>query len=128
MRTGETLASWAYATAAWRRMNGNANLELRFVVGVAEDEVQASGAMSCAGPGSAGIGLNWTSGGPDARGVWGQAAGTGGVGTAAPSLRFLCPPGHHALAPLELGGTGATFYGAPAGGGASCGITATIQA
>jgi hypothetical protein len=126
----EVASSWAYATSTWRRGNANPNLQIEFLAGLAEDELEFGGVMGCtstATPANA-LGLDWVGGVPDNRCLFSFGAANGAYGTVSPSLRGAPLLGYHTVVWLELGGSGATFYGTGAGGAWNCGINGRVMA
>lgn len=125
----ESTSSWSYTTNTWRRMNNNANMSIQVVRGLDEDALDATTvqAVNSTSTPSGGIGIDWSSGGPSTAGLWAFGAASGAFGTVTTRLVNAIGLGYHELAALELGNTGATFYGASAGNW-NCGITATVRA
>lgn len=126
MYTVETTSSWSYTTQTWRRMNNNTNMQCHVVQGLDIEpvEMMAVAAMTSTSTPSVGIGLDWSSGAPDSDGLWSFGAAGGAFGSVSVKLTKHVGVGYHTLSQLELGNTGATFYG-----GAStwnCGMTGTV--
>ena len=125
----ESTASWAYTTGTTRRMNNNANIEIQFFSGDADVTIDATAVspMTASSTPAAGIGLDSTST-VHADCLFGFGAAGGGFGTITSVLKAIPGLGHHYVAPLEFGNTGATFYGVLTASTSRAGIVMMIEA
>lgn len=129
----DTTDSWTYSTAAWRQANASTSNQLNFVVGVAEDMIEAvsnihitnnAGGVNAA----AGVGLNSTT--VNSAQTWGgtsTAANTVGQGRCA--YRGIPVAGRNYMAWLErteASGT-TTFYGDVGGSSIQTGIVGSMR-
>ena len=121
LRVSEATNSWAYSTAAFQQANASTANQLAFVVGVAEDAIEAmvQGLVSNSAGSPAGavaIGLDATNAAATGclRTHTSAVGGAGAILTPLASLRTVPAIGYHFLAWLEYDATGAgttTWYG-----------------
>lgn len=113
-RVIESTSSWSYTTNTWRRMNNNGNIQINWIVGLAEDLLDITGhqLMESSATPAVGLALDWSSGAPNTSGLWSLGAAGGAYGSCTSVLQIAASLGVHNAQPLEYGNTGATFYGA----------------
>lgn len=116
--TGTTTTSYTYTSGIWRLAENNAANTVGFIVGVAEDTVEAVSNAIITGSGAY---QKYISIGYDVTNAINANATIGGMGisgsymSAASSLFLIPAAGVHTLSRIEYGGTGTTFYPYSAG-------------
>jgi hypothetical protein len=140
-RNGGSTVSWDY-TSTWRQANADATNQLNFIVGLAEDAVnavvQSSVTVSATGSLSAAVGIGVDSTTVDSSTLNGpstvQATGPGNTSLFPVTAAYsgTSAPGKHSLVWLEMamatsGGAVATWFGYSSSTLASAGIHGTVQ-
>ncbi len=99
----DTTASWSYATAGWRAVNGSNANRVTFVVGATEDplDISAQGYQTAAVYTASGVGLNSTS----------TPSGRQGPGASEARFKGFAQLGSNYAQALEFGGAAASFNG-----------------
>lgn len=99
--------SWSYTTTTWRAANNDTDMAIRFVQGVSEDAVGFDhiAIVNAASTACAAVGIDSTS---SPSGIYGFNTD---YGVLPARYRGILAAGYHYAAALELGNTGATFYG-----------------
>jgi hypothetical protein len=117
MYRAESTASWTYSTATWRQANAATANQLNFVIGVAEDAVEAS-VSGYANSSTASVGGCFSGVGYDVTNAPYANTGACAVGSNFGGNLFVTnvitpAAGKHYLAWLEQGNAGLTciFYG-----------------
>jgi hypothetical protein len=109
LKRRESVNTWTYTTAAWRAWNNNSSSSVKFVVGYAEDIIEAKARLGVGSSSSfmtAGIGLNRTTAN-DADG----AVGAGGNGVAIADMHEYPREGENTVYGVEYGSASGSPYG-----------------
>lgn len=115
-RVAESTVSWNYTTTSWRALNGGNLSRVSYLLGLAENPVEASPRLvgtNSTGTGNMGAGYDWTSGAPTPQGS--LVNGTLGIDTISD---VRCDLGFHYFQMVEIGPPGGTniTYGSPFSG------------
>ncbi|MBS0274418.1 MAG: hypothetical protein JSR55_08455 [Proteobacteria bacterium] len=113
----DTTTTWNYSTATWRVKNGNANNEISFVCGIAEDSFHAANSTIFSGNGSdifsaCNVGLDSTSAPATSSQGDLDVSITANIDITIRANFFAMPSiGYHFVAPLERGaGSGTSTW------------------